>query len=304
MRLVLGRAHRPSCSAAFCWSHSYIPPAACAGHDDALAILLAGYHPKVKLCGISTVASNQVTPYRCYERAAAACSWIQLLGQLGLLATHLCCMLLECVESGFLFRLCGNLIASAVLVQVVEKTTRNALDIVDWLGLQDVGEAVVMLLCSQVLPPDHHKPLMLCNMRDLETLNTARVRCCSHTNDNQGMCGSQGAVAMGVTPICQSMEVPAAEIRIWRLQDLSHTSRTRQMLLCCLHLGCSTGVVRGQAGPLMREIALICPEIHGETGARTTKLQASPQDGRTLAGAMQFTATQQSSCKLSSSFKI
>jgi hypothetical protein len=36
----------------------------------------------------------------------------------------------------------------AALVQVVEKTTRNALDIVDWLGLQGVGEARGMQLCT------------------------------------------------------------------------------------------------------------------------------------------------------------
>jgi inosine-uridine nucleoside N-ribohydrolase len=46
-----------------------------------MAILLAGYHPSVKLLGISTVASNQV----------------------------------------------------------VDKTTRNALDILDWIGLKHVG---------------------------------------------------------------------------------------------------------------------------------------------------------------------
>lgn len=30
------------------------------GHDDAMAIILAGYSPALKLLGISTVASNQV----------------------------------------------------------------------------------------------------------------------------------------------------------------------------------------------------------------------------------------------------
>lgn len=46
--------------------HTLFPPA-CApvwhfttGHDDALAILLAGYHGNVQLLGVSTVASNQV----------------------------------------------------------------------------------------------------------------------------------------------------------------------------------------------------------------------------------------------------
>jgi inosine-uridine nucleoside N-ribohydrolase len=53
-----------------------------AGHDDALAILLAGYHARVQLLGLSTVASNQV----------------------------------------------------------VEKTTRNALDVLDWLGLHSISE--------------------------------------------------------------------------------------------------------------------------------------------------------------------
>jgi hypothetical protein len=32
-----------------------------AGHDDAMALLLAGHHPNVQLLGVSTVASNQVT---------------------------------------------------------------------------------------------------------------------------------------------------------------------------------------------------------------------------------------------------
>lgn len=30
------------------------------GHDDAMAILLAGYSPALQLLGVSTVASNQV----------------------------------------------------------------------------------------------------------------------------------------------------------------------------------------------------------------------------------------------------
>jgi inosine-uridine nucleoside N-ribohydrolase len=30
------------------------------GHDDAMAIMLAGYSPGLKLLGVSTVASNQV----------------------------------------------------------------------------------------------------------------------------------------------------------------------------------------------------------------------------------------------------
>eukprot|EP00878_Enallax_costatus_P031411 GHUV01034353.1.p1 GENE.GHUV01034353.1~~GHUV01034353.1.p1 ORF type:complete len:217 (+),score=31.85 GHUV01034353.1:1337-1987(+) len=51
------------------------------GHDDAMAIILAGYSPALKLLGISTVASNQV----------------------------------------------------------VEKTTRNALDVLDLCGLSHVG---------------------------------------------------------------------------------------------------------------------------------------------------------------------
>lgn len=29
------------------------------GHDDAVAILMAGIHPKIKLLGITTVAGNQ-----------------------------------------------------------------------------------------------------------------------------------------------------------------------------------------------------------------------------------------------------
>lgn len=42
----------------------------------------------------------------------------------------------------------------------------------------------------------------------------------------------------------------------------------RQTLPHTVQCGCCcAGVVKGQAGPLMRETALICPEIHGETGA-------------------------------------
>jgi inosine-uridine nucleoside N-ribohydrolase len=53
----------------------------CAGHDDALAILLAGYHPKVKLCGISTAASNQVNP--CKLRNAQRSLCLQLVETAG-----------------------------------------------------------------------------------------------------------------------------------------------------------------------------------------------------------------------------
>lgn len=42
----------------------------------------------------------------------------------------------------------SDMVPLAALVQVVEKTTRNALDIVDWLGLQGVGEARGMQLCT------------------------------------------------------------------------------------------------------------------------------------------------------------
>lgn len=59
------------------------------GHDDAMAIMLAGYNPAVKLLGISTVASNQV----------------------------------------------------------VEKTTRNALDVLDLCGLEHVGRLAACLTC-------------------------------------------------------------------------------------------------------------------------------------------------------------
>lgn len=39
-----------------------------AGHDDALAMLLAGYHPDMQLLGVSTVASNQVCLLVCTRR--------------------------------------------------------------------------------------------------------------------------------------------------------------------------------------------------------------------------------------------
>lgn len=59
-----------------------------------MAILLAGYHPSVRLLGISTVASNQV----------------------------------------------------------VEKTTANALAILDWIGLKDVGGWGTAVSSAQLRP--------------------------------------------------------------------------------------------------------------------------------------------------------
>lgn len=56
--------------------------APCTGHDDAMALVLAGYTPNIKLLGVSTVASNQT----------------------------------------------------------VEKTTRNALDVLDLIGLSRVSK--------------------------------------------------------------------------------------------------------------------------------------------------------------------
>lgn len=58
------------------------------GHDDAMALMLAGWSPALTLLGVSTVASNQV----------------------------------------------------------VEKTTRNALDVLDLCGLDHIGEYVVMTI--------------------------------------------------------------------------------------------------------------------------------------------------------------
>ena len=60
------------------------------GHDDAMAIVLAGHSPaSLRLVGVSTVASNQS----------------------------------------------------------VDKTTRNALDTLDWAGLGSVGEFVCVCVC-------------------------------------------------------------------------------------------------------------------------------------------------------------
>lgn len=66
------------------------------GHDDAMAIMLAGWSPALKLLGISTVASNQV----------------------------------------------------------VEKTTRNALDVLDLCGLEHIGRYTA---CRSMVPVVHQQ---------------------------------------------------------------------------------------------------------------------------------------------------
>jgi hypothetical protein len=43
------------------------------GHDDAMAIMLAGYSPSLKLLGISTVASNQVVRLSSIKKTVGWC---------------------------------------------------------------------------------------------------------------------------------------------------------------------------------------------------------------------------------------
>lgn len=142
-----------------------------------MAILLAGYHPSVKLLGISTVASNQVgflplcapisssaTLSKLSNSNCLACSSSENAGK----APHQPKLHTECVGSRCEQRttctdyhllqlsavtpprLICDLLGCSRLCQVVDKTTRNALDILDWIGLKDIGGAVAGLCACMV----------------------------------------------------------------------------------------------------------------------------------------------------------
>lgn len=54
------------------------------GHDDAMAIMLAGHDPRLRLIGVSTVAGNQVVqvgaslPSRILLLLSRSCRWVPL----------------------------------------------------------------------------------------------------------------------------------------------------------------------------------------------------------------------------------
>eukprot|EP00882_Tetradesmus_deserticola_P003052 GHRQ01003240.1.p1 GENE.GHRQ01003240.1~~GHRQ01003240.1.p1 ORF type:complete len:358 (+),score=180.11 GHRQ01003240.1:127-1200(+) len=123
------------------------------GHDDAMAILLAGYSPALKLLGISTVASNQT----------------------------------------------------------VEKTTRNALDVVELIGLHDIG--VVM---------GQAKPLL----REAALL-------CPAIHGDTGLDGPDGGPVLPHSQ-CQAMPGKAVNVMFEAIQQQysRHPQQGRVQLVC------------------------------------------------------------------------
>lgn len=125
-------------------------------------------------------------------------------------------------------------------LQVVDKTTRNALDILDWIGLKHIGTVAAKWLVLASPAEWRHGRLMAQPARPAVVAQLPAGECPA--------CSCSAAVGMGVCDVC-NYAVPRVAVA-------------------------AADVVKGQPGPLMRETALICPEIHGETGKRRTPAYA------------------------------